>query len=86
MTTNYSDLSDASLDILKTMDSTQFRVLIYHCLLMKKNTVDKKRQHVVDSERCLELFRRNKPNFLRRYVTMDETGVKAVVSRVDWSR
>ena len=35
--------------------------------------VDQKRQRVVDSERCLELFRRNKPNFLRWYVTMNET-------------
>ena len=33
---SYSDLSEASLDILKTMDSKQFRVLIYHCFLMKK--------------------------------------------------
>ena len=38
-------------------------------------TVDQKRQHVVDSERCLELIHRNKPNFLRRYVTMDETWI-----------
>ena len=38
-------------------------------------TVDQKRQRVVDSERCLELFRRNEPNFLRRYVTMDETWI-----------
>ena len=38
-------------------------------------TVDQKRQRVVDSERCLELFRRNKPNCLRRYVTMDETWI-----------
>ena len=38
-------------------------------------TVDQKRQRVVNSERCLELFRRNKPNFLRRYVTMDETWI-----------
>ena len=37
--TSYSDLSDASHDILKTMDSKQFRVLIYHCFLMKKNTM-----------------------------------------------
>ena len=36
---SYSDLNDASLDILKTMDSKQFRVLIYHCFLIKKNTV-----------------------------------------------
>ena len=41
------------------------------CLL----TVDQKRQRVIDCERCLELFRRNKPNFLRRYVTMDETWI-----------
>ena len=34
--TSYSDLSDASLDILKTMDSKKFRVSIYHCFLMKK--------------------------------------------------
>ena len=34
--TSYSDLSDANLDILKKMDSKQFRVLIYHCFLMKK--------------------------------------------------
>ena len=38
-------------------------------------TVDQKRQRVVDSERYLVLFRRNKPNFLRRYVTMDETWI-----------
>ena len=38
-------------------------------------TVDQKQQRVVDSERCFELFRRNKPNFLRRYVTMDETWI-----------
>ena len=37
--TSYSDFSDASLDIVKTKDAKQFRVLIYHCFLMKKNTV-----------------------------------------------
>ena len=36
--TSYSDLSDASFDILKTMDSKQFRVLIYHCFSIKKKT------------------------------------------------
>ena len=37
--TRHSDLSNVSLDILKTMDSKQFRVLIYHCfLMMKKHT------------------------------------------------
>ena len=38
-------------------------------------TVDEKQQCFVDSERCLELFPRIKPNFLHRYVTMDETWI-----------
>ena len=37
--------------------------------------VDQKLQLVVDSTRYLELFRRSKPKFLRRYVTMDETWI-----------
>ena len=37
--TSYSDLSHASLDLRKTMDSKQFRVLIYHCFSMERNTV-----------------------------------------------
>ena len=36
---------------------------------------DKKQQRVEDSERCLELFKRGKKDFLRRYVTMDETWI-----------
>ena len=70
-------------DILKISCGSVFAILHEHlsmrkllskwvpCLLM----VDQKRQRVVDSERCLELFRQNKPNFLRRYVTMDETWI-----------
>lgn len=38
-------------------------------------TVDQKQQRIDDSERCLELFKRNKRDFLRRYVTMDETWI-----------
>ena len=38
-------------------------------------TPDQKQQHVEDSERCLELFKRGKKDFLRRYVTMDETWI-----------
>ena len=95
------------------MDSKQFRVLIYHCFLMKKNTVQAQQwlekcygdsalsktticrwyaefKRVVDSERCLELFRRNKPNFLHRYVTMDETWIhhytpESKRSSADWT-
>ena len=36
-------------------------------------TIDQKQQRVDDSEQCLALFNRNKSEFLRRYVTMDET-------------
>ena len=33
---------------------------------------NQKQQRVEDSERCLELFKRSKKDFLRRYVTIDE--------------
>ncbi|XP_019878165.1 histone-lysine N-methyltransferase SETMAR-like [Aethina tumida] len=36
-------------------------------------TIDQKQQRIDDSEQCLELFNRNKLEFLDRYVTMDET-------------
>ncbi|VVC26114.1 Hypothetical protein CINCED_3A012498 [Cinara cedri] len=36
-------------------------------------TIDQKQQRVNDSEQCLKLFNRNKPELLRQYVTMDET-------------
>jgi len=35
-------------------------------------TPDQKQQRIDDSERCLELFKRNKIDFLNRYVTMDK--------------
>ena len=35
-------------------------------------TLNQKQQRVEDSERCSELFKRSKNDFLRRYVTMDE--------------
>ena len=37
--------------------------------------LNQKQQRVEDSERCLELFLRNKKNFLRQYVTINETGI-----------
>ena len=46
------------------------RKLCSKCLL----TVDQK-QRIDDSERCLQLFQRNKKEFLREYVTMDETWI-----------
>ena len=36
-------------------------------------TPDQKQQRDEDPERCLELFKRGKKDFLRRHVTMDET-------------
>ena len=36
---------------------------------------DQKQQCAEDSERCLEQFKRDKKDFLRRYVTMDETWI-----------
>ena len=38
-------------------------------------TPDQKQQRVEDSERCLELFKRDKKDFLRCYVTTDETWI-----------
>ena len=38
-------------------------------------TMEQKQQRVDDSESCLSLFTRNKQDFLRRYVTMDETWI-----------
>ncbi|KAF7265841.1 hypothetical protein GWI33_020911 [Rhynchophorus ferrugineus] len=36
-------------------------------------TFDQKQRRVDASEQCLKMFNRNKPEFLRRYVAMDET-------------
>ena len=38
-------------------------------------TVDQKRDRVDDSEQCFAMFKRNKPELLRRHVTMDETWI-----------
>ena len=37
--------------------------------------VDQKQQYVNNSERCLQLFQRNKKEFLHKHVTMDETWI-----------
>ncbi|KAF7264728.1 hypothetical protein GWI33_022529 [Rhynchophorus ferrugineus] len=36
-------------------------------------TFDQKQRRVDDSEQCLKMIKRNKPEFLRRCVRMDET-------------
>ena len=70
-------------DTLKISHGSVYAILHEHLsmrkllskLVPRLLTVDQKRQRIVDSERCLELFRRNKLNFSRRYVTMDETWI-----------
>ncbi|XP_014475531.1 PREDICTED: histone-lysine N-methyltransferase SETMAR-like, partial [Dinoponera quadriceps] len=74
------------LEIAETLNISKERVgfIVNKHLSMKKLlskwvprvlTFDQKQQRVDDSEHCLELFRRNKTDFLRRYVTMDETWI-----------
>ena len=38
-------------------------------------TVDQNQRWILDSERCLELFTRNKKDFLHRYITMNEAWI-----------
>ncbi|XP_049819262.1 histone-lysine N-methyltransferase SETMAR-like [Aethina tumida] len=68
-------------DIVK-ISSERVHHIIHEYLYMRKLcakwvsrelTIDQKQQHVNDSEQYLKLFKCNKPEFLRRYVTMNET-------------
>jgi len=38
-------------------------------------TVEQKRNHMTTSEHCLDMFKRNPKEFLRRFVTVDETWI-----------
>ena len=58
--------------------------ILHECLDMRKLsarwvprllTADHKRARVVASEQCLGMFQRNSKEFLRRYVTVDETRI-----------
>ena len=67
-------------DTVKISDGSVFTILHKNLSLRKLCskrvprllTVDQKQHRVDDSERCLELFKRGRKDFLRRYVTMDE--------------
>ena len=70
-------------DILKTSKSTVFKV-VHKNLSMKKLypkwvprllTMEQKQQRIHDSERYLKLFTHNEKDFLRRYITMNETWI-----------
>ncbi|CAK9826871.1 Histone-lysine N-methyltransferase SETMAR [Anthophora retusa] len=70
-------------DTLKISEGSVFTILhenlsmhkLFSKWVPRLLTPDQKRQRVDDSERCLELFKRDKKDFLRRYVTMDETWI-----------
>lgn len=70
-------------DTLKISEGSVFTILHQHLSMRKLCskwvprllTVDQKQQRVDNSERCLELFQRNKKDFFMRYVTMDETWI-----------
>ena len=70
-------------DIVK-ISTERVRNILHEHLHMKKLcarwvprflTIDQKQQRVDDSERGLKLFQRNPNEFLRRFVTMDETWI-----------
>ena len=70
-------------DILKISKGNVFKV-VHENLSMKKLyskwvprllTVEQKQQRIHDLVRCLKLFTRNKKDFLRRYITMNETWI-----------
>ena len=66
---------------LKISEGSLFAILLKHLSMRKLCskwaprllTVDQKHQRVNDSERILQLFHLIKKEFLRKYVTMDET-------------
>jgi len=68
-------------DIVKISDGSVSTILHEHLGMRKlcakwvprELTVDQKRQRIDASEECLALLNRNKIEFYRRYVTMDET-------------
>ncbi|KAG5342376.1 SETMR methyltransferase, partial [Acromyrmex heyeri] len=43
--------------------------------VLRSLTVDHKRDHVTISKQCLEMFQHNPDEFLRRFITVDETWI-----------
>ena len=70
-------------DTLKISEGSVFTILheslgmrdLFSKWVLRLLTPDQKKQRVEDSERCLKLFKRGKKDFLRRFVTMDETWI-----------
>ena len=76
-------------DTLEISEGSEFTILHEHLgmrklcskWLLRLLIVDQKQQGVDDSERCLELFQRNKKDFFMRYVTMDKTLIHHYTSK-----
>ena len=77
-------------DILKISKGTVFKVVhenlsmkkLYSKWMLRLLTVQ---QRIHDSERCLKLFTRNEKDFLRRYITINETWIHDFYTRVEKS-
>ena len=71
-------------DTLKISEGSMFTILheslgirkLFSKWVPRLLTPDQKRQRVEDSERCLERFKQSKKDFLRRYVTMNESWIQ----------
>ena len=82
-------LADRTLNLreiagkLMILEDSVFTILHEHLTMRKLCskwmqrllTVDQKQQRVNDSEHCLQLFKCNKKEFLRKYLSMDETWI-----------
>ena len=70
-------------DVMKMSKGSVFTILHEHLSVRKRFsqwvprslTVDQKQQRVDASEECLGIFKRNKAEFFRRYITMDEVWI-----------
>ena len=60
--------------------------LLARWLLPRLLTVDHKRDRVMISEQCLEMFQRNPDEFLCQFITMDETWIHYFTSEKEQSK
>ncbi|KAM8720552.1 hypothetical protein ACLKA7_006572 [Drosophila subpalustris] len=47
--------------------------------------IEQREKRVADSKSCLDMFKRNLSEFLRRYITMDETWIHHYIPESNWS-
>ena len=68
-------MSDFHVNRTINSKATMVKVRVFSKWVPRLLTMEQKQQRFDDSESCLSLFTRNKQDFLRRYVTMDETWI-----------